>query len=124
MCCTNGRGCRKTDVHLPLAAFACSRSLVRRTGVLIDNVQALDRIHRVNPGLGTKRVGVASPCKPRERREMQVHPSDQDTVGADAIEHASARSRGCGEIGIEGHAGFGKRGLHFRHVHRVAQIIN
>jgi hypothetical protein len=51
---------------------------------------------------------------------MQVHPGDQDAVGADAIEHAFARSRGGGEIGIEGHAGFGNRDLHFRHMHRVA----
>ena len=80
----------------------------------------LDRIQRMNPGLGEKRVGIASPCQPRECREMQVHPGDQDTVGGDAIEHPFARSRGRGEIGIEGHAGFGKRGLHFRHVHRVA----
>jgi hypothetical protein len=35
---------------------------------------------------------------------------------------AETRSRGRGgsEIGVEGHAGFGKRGLHLRHVHRVA----
>src|SRR6266481_1778495 len=51
---------------------------------------------------------------------MQVHPGDQDAVGADAIEHAFARSRSRGEIGIKRHAGFGKRGLHFRHMHRVA----
>ena len=49
-----------------------------------------------------------------------MHPGDQNTVGADAIEHSFARSRGGGEIGIEGHAGFGKRDLHFGHVHRVA----
>ena len=51
---------------------------------------------------------------------MQVHPGNENTVGGDAIEHALSRGRGCGEIGVEGHAGFGKRGLHFRHVHRVA----
>jgi hypothetical protein len=51
---------------------------------------------------------------------MQVHPGDQDAVSADAIEHAFARRRSSGEIGIEGHANFWKRGLHFRYVHRVA----
>jgi hypothetical protein len=30
------------------------------------------------------------------------------------------RHRCRGKIGIEGHAGLGKRGLHFRHMHRVA----
>ena len=30
------------------------------------------------------------------------------------------RPGGGGQIGVEGHAGFGNRGLHFRHVHRVA----
>ena len=49
-----------------------------------------------------------------------MHPGDQDAVGGDPIEHAFARGRGRGEIGIEGHAGLGNRGLHFRHVHRVA----
>src|SRR5713101_3820647 len=32
-------------------------------------INSLDRIHRVNPGLGEDRVGVASSRQPRERRE-------------------------------------------------------
>lgn len=71
-----------------------------------------------------KRVSIAAPGKPREGREVQMHAGNQHAVGADPIEHALARGRGHGQIGIEGHAGFGKRGLHFGYMHRVAQIIN
>src|SRR5882762_1884662 len=76
----------------------------RRPNSALDKpreVNSLDRIHRVNPGLGEDRVGVASSRQPRECRKMHVHAGDQDTVGRDTIEHALARSRGCGEIGIE-----------------------
>ena len=74
----------------------------------------------MNPGLGVKRVGVAAPRQARERREMQMHSGNQDTVGGDAIEHALARGCGRRKIGVEGHAGFGKRGLHFGHMHGIA----
>ena len=77
---------------------------------------ALDRIQRVNPGLGIKHIGLASPREVRECREMQVHPGDQDPVRADAVEHAFARRRGGREIGIEGHAGVWKRRLNFRYI--------
>jgi hypothetical protein len=51
---------------------------------------------------------------------MHVHPGDQDAVGGDAFEHAFARGGRRGEVGVEGHAGLGKRGLHLRHMHGVA----
>ena len=49
-----------------------------------------------------------------------MHTGNEDAVGRDAIEHALARRRGRGEVGVERHAGLGDRDLHFRYVHRVA----
>jgi hypothetical protein len=67
---------------MDLVAGVCTMSIIGRLLFIssliisIDGVQALYRIQIMYPGLGTKCVGVTSPCKPRERGEMQVHPGD------------------------------------------------
>ena len=45
---------------------------------------------RVNPGLGMKRVSLASPGEPREGREMQMHAGNENAIGADPVEHTFA----------------------------------
>src|SRR5437764_6811106 len=101
----------KTAKTTPCTVEVGARTIPKTQGLVWSG-----RIHAVDPGLRIQREGVAAPRQPRERREMQVHPGDQDAVSADAIEHAFARAGCRREIGVEGHAGFGKRSLYLRHV--------